>query len=93
MAERKVESLCFPAGSASSPVGDLLTAKLREGVQKVLAAAIEEGVAGYVAARRRLRDPDGHRQVGRNGHLPTRNILTSVGPPDVTCALHRNLVT
>lgn len=84
MAERDAESFSFPAGSASSPVGDLLTAKLREGAQKMLAAAIEAEVAEYLAARVHLTDAAGHRQIVRNGHLPTRSILTGVGAIEVT---------
>jgi transposase-like protein len=60
-------------------VGDLLTAKLRLGAQQMLATAIEEEVATYLAARSHLRDHAGHQQVVRNGHLPTREILTGVG--------------
>jgi len=84
MSERNAESFSFPAGSAGSPAGDLLTAKLREGAQKMLAMAIEEEVAGYLAVRSHLRDQDGHRQVVRNGYLPTRSILTGVGAIEVT---------
>src|SRR5208282_926377 len=58
--------------------------KLREGAQKMLAAAIEEEVADYLAARSPLRDDAGHRQVVRNGHLPKREILTGVGAIEVT---------
>ena len=82
MAKRTADSLVFPAGT--SPAGDLLTAKLHEGAQKMLAAAIEEEVADYLAARTHLTDDAGRRQVVRNGHLPTRNILTGVGVIEVT---------
>ncbi len=82
MAERNPESLVFPV--PGSPTGDLLTAKLREGAQKMLAVAIEEEVGEYLAARNHLRDPAGRQQVVRNGHLPTREILTGVGPLQVS---------
>jgi putative transposase len=82
MRERNPESFAFPAGA--SPVSDLLTAKLREGAQKMLASAIEEEVAEYLATRSQLRDHAGRQQVVRNGHLPTREILTGVGAVAVT---------
>jgi len=44
MGQANAESLVFPV--PNSPIGDLLTAKLREGAQKMLASAIEEEVAG-----------------------------------------------
>jgi putative transposase len=82
MREPNPESFMFPAGS--SPAGDLLTATLRQGAQKMLATAIEAEVAAYLGARMHLTDAAGHRQVVRNGHLPKRSLLTGVGPIDVT---------
>lgn len=82
MAQRNPESFAFPV--PASPAADVLTAKLREGAQKMLATAIEEEVAQYLAARTHLTDERGRRQVVRNGHLPTRSILTGVGPLEVT---------
>lgn len=82
MSQRNPESFAFPV--PASPAADVLTAKLREGAQKMLATAIEEEVAQYLAARIHLTDDAGRRQVVRNGHLPTRSILTGVGPIEVT---------
>ncbi len=84
MVERNTESFCLPASSVGSPVGDVLTATLREGAQKMLATAIAEEVATYLVARSHCKDPAGRQQVVRNGHLPTREILTGVGPIAVT---------
>jgi len=89
MVKRNAEALSFPAGTAhsegnSSPAGDLLTETLRAGAQRMLATAIEAEVAAYIAARSHLTDEAGRRQVVRNGHLPTRSILTGVGPIAVT---------
>ena len=58
---------------------DALTEILRAGAQKMLAAAIEQEVSSYVAARSGLLDEDGHRLVVRNGFLPERGIMTGVG--------------
>ena len=56
-----------------------LTEILRAGAQKMLAAAIDQEVASYVAARSGLMDESGHRLVVRNGFLPEREIMTGIG--------------
>lgn len=58
---------------------DALTEILRAGAQKMLAAAIEQEVASYVAERSGLVDESGHRLVVRNGFLPEREITTGIG--------------
>jgi len=75
-----------PIAEGSSGLGtprDMLTEILRAGAQKMLAAAIEQEVAGYVAERVGLLDEGGHRQVVRNGFLPEREIMTGVGTVSV----------
>jgi transposase-like protein len=88
MVKANPDLLVFPvAADASlgvSPAADLLTRTLREGAQKMLASAIEAEVAEYLALRFAVVNDRGHRQVVRNGHLPTREILTGVGPIQVT---------
>jgi len=73
--EHSGKLVAFPQESAK----DVLTEVLREGARKMLATAIEEEVAGYVAARAQLVDAGGHRCVVRNGHLPARTIQTPLG--------------
>ncbi|MDA1248566.1 MAG: transposase, partial [Planctomycetota bacterium] len=58
---------------------DALTEILRAGAQKMLAAAIEQEVASYVAERAGLLDAGGHRLVVRNGFLPERDLMTGIG--------------
>jgi putative transposase len=54
---------------------------LREGARRMLQDAIEAEVADYVEEHQRERDPgSGHRLVVRNGALPAREILSSLGP-------------
>ena len=65
--------------SGSDTPRDALTEILRAGAQKMLAAAIEQEVSGYLAERVGLLDEDGHRLVVRNGFLPERGIMTGVG--------------
>jgi len=62
---------------------DVLTDILRQGAQEMLAAAIENEVAQYIADRERLRDTSGHRLVVRNGYLPGRTIQTGIGAVEV----------
>lgn len=49
----------------------------------MLAEAIENEVAQYIAAHADERDDVGHRLVVRNGHTPVRSIQTGVGPVSV----------
>ena len=62
---------------------DVLTDILRQGAQEMLATAVENEVAQYIADYERLRDASGRRLVVRNGHLPARTIQTGVGPVEV----------
>jgi len=68
----------------TTPPRDILTEILRCGAQRMLATAIENEVAEYLAAHREQLDARGHRLVVRNGHMPTRTILTGLGPVGVT---------
>ena len=56
----------------------------RAGARRALQQAIEDEVAQYVDAHRDHRDEAGRRLVVRNGHKPTRTILSGVGPIQVT---------
>jgi transposase-like protein len=54
---------------------------LREGARRMLQEAIEVEVADYVDQHQGERGPDsGQRLVVRNGRLPAREILSSLGP-------------
>ena len=58
---------------------DILTDILRRGAEEMLAMAIENEVAEYIARHAHLRDGEGRRLVVRNGHLPARTIQTGIG--------------
>jgi len=58
---------------------DILTDILRRGAEEMLAMAIENEVAEYIARHAHLRDSEGRRMVVRNGHLPARTIQTGIG--------------
>ena len=52
---------------------------VREGARRMLAAALEAEVAGYVEALAGELDEEGHRLVVRNGHAEARTITTGAG--------------
>jgi putative transposase len=79
MQEATAETLSLPVPAAA----DVLTSVLRQGAQRMLAQAIEAEVQEYLAQRASLVNESGHRQVVRNGYLPTRTLLTGVGPMEV----------
>jgi putative transposase len=78
-----------PATSVSVPMpvetaiastgGSLIDEIVREGVRRMLAAALEAEVAAYIAAHADQLDERGRRQVVRNGRAEPRQLLTSAG--------------
>ena len=60
-------------------VRDVLTEIAREGARKMLAKALEDEVAAYVAAAAGERGEDGRRLVVRNGHAEEREVQTGLG--------------
>ena len=68
-----------------APSRDVLTDILRDGAQRLLGQAIEAEVADWIELHADVVDDSGRRQqVVRNGHHPTRTLVTGVGPVDVT---------
>jgi transposase-like protein len=61
----------------------VLTEVLRNGAQRMLAAALEAEVESYLAQHADARDEAGHRLVVRNGRCPERAIQTGLGPIEV----------
>ena len=57
---------------------------VREGARRMLAVALEEEVAAYVAAHAGELDEHGHRLVRRNGHARKRVLITGAGQVPVT---------
>ena len=58
---------------------DVLTHILRNGAQDMLAKAVQDEIAVYLAERSDLVDEQGHQFVVRNGYLPERKIITGIG--------------
>jgi transposase-like protein len=56
---------------------------VREGTRRMLAAALEEEVAAYIAAHAGERGEDGRRLVVRNGHARPRQVTTAAGAVEV----------
>jgi putative transposase len=56
---------------------------VREGARRMLAAALEEEVAAYIAAHAGERDENGRRLVVRNGHARPRQVTTVAGAIEV----------
>jgi transposase-like protein len=50
----------------------------------MLAQAIDGEVDGWIERHAALKDARGHQQVVRNGHHPTRTLVTGVGPVEVS---------
>lgn len=88
MTQTTTESIPFPSppealdGAGRVP-DDPLTACLRDGARRMLIQAIEAEVAQWVEERSHLVDPDGRRQVVRNGYADERTIVTGLGPMQV----------
>jgi transposase-like protein len=57
---------------------------VREGARRMLAAALEQEVAAYIAAHAGERDEEGRRLVVRNGHARPRQVTTVAGAVEVT---------
>jgi transposase-like protein len=74
---------CFPT-AADPSVDDPLTDVIRRGARTLLAQAVEAEVEQWIADRVHLTDGQGHRQVVRNGYARPRNIVTGIGPVEVT---------
>ena len=53
---------------------------LRDGARRILQEAIENEVLEYVQKFQEMKDDMNKRLVTRNGHLPSRDILTGIGP-------------
>ena len=60
-------------------IDDPLTEILRQGARRLLSAALEAEIDGFLHQYRELQDHSGHQRVVRNGYLPEREIQTGIG--------------
>lgn len=65
-------------------VSSALETVLREGARKMLQEAIEAEVDDFINFYKDRRDPNGKRLAVRNGYMPERDLLTSMGPVKLT---------
>jgi putative transposase len=70
-------------GAAREDLAASLDEIVREGARRMLAAALEEEVAAYIAAHAAERDKGGRRLVVRNGHARPREVTTVAGAIEV----------
>jgi transposase-like protein len=64
--------------------GSLIDEIVRDGARRMLAAALEAGVAAYIAVHSDQLDDSGRRLVVRNGYARARQVLTAAGAVEVT---------
>ena len=83
MHDANTEPIAFPSAPAAA-VDDPLTQVLRQGARKLLAQAVEAEVEQWINDHAHLTDEQGHRQVVRNGHAHPRQVVTGLGPVEVT---------
>src|SRR5438874_6459242 len=69
----------LPDDDARAELTDGLDGIVREGARRMLIAALEAEVDGYVVAFADERDESGRRLVVRNGHAEARTIVTAAG--------------
>ena len=75
MNQATAKVVAFPQESTE----DVLTTILRHGARQMLATAIEAEIQVYLGDRAEVVDAAGHRQVVRNGFLPSRTLQTPLG--------------
>jgi transposase-like protein len=63
--------------------GDSLTEVLRNGARTLLAQAVEAEVREFLAKHSDLKTASGLSRMVRHGHLPTREVMTGIGPVGV----------
>lgn len=66
------------------PSRDVLTEILRDGAQRLLVQAIDAEVDDWIGRHAGLKNERGRQLVVKNGHHPTRTLVTGVGPVEVS---------
>ena len=64
--------------------GDVLSGILRDGAQRLLAQSIDAEIDDWIERHAESKTERGHQRVVRNGHHPTRTLVTGVGPVEVS---------
>ena len=79
MLMRKITSTSAISRSGESSKS-VLEEIVREGARRLLQQAIEQEVVAYLDEQRSERDKEGRQLVVRNGRMPSRPVMTGVGP-------------
>ena len=69
--------------AADAELSNTLDELVAEGARRMLAAALEAEVDGYISSLIHEVDEHGHRLVVRNGHAQPRSLVTGAGPIEV----------
>ncbi len=69
--------------AADAELSSTLDELVAEGARRMLAAALEAEVDGYISNLIHEVDEQGHRLVVRNGHAVARTLVTGAGPVEV----------
>ena len=69
--------------ATSAELSSGLDELVAEGARRMLAAALEAEVDGYISSLTHEVDEHGHRLVVRNGHAEPRTLVTGAGPLEV----------
>jgi putative transposase len=72
-----------PDSAADAELSTTLDELVAEGARRMLAAALEAEVDGYISSLIHEIDEQGHRLVVRNGHAVVRSLVTGAGPIEV----------
>jgi transposase-like protein len=90
MNEGNVSSVLEPVGNAEvlkfgavESARSILDQIVRDGARKMLQAALEDEVNAFLESHSSKVDRAGRRTVVRNGHLPSREIITGAGSLEV----------
>lgn len=75
MSNDNVIELKKPATFIEDPITDIL----RQGARRLLAQALETEIENFICQYKDLTDELGRQRIVRNGHLPERDIQTSIG--------------
>ncbi len=62
---------------------DELSDLVRAGAQRIIRQAVEAELKAFLGEHAGEHDAQGRRAVVRNGYLPSREVLTGVGPVEV----------
>ena len=65
---------------------DELSEVVRHGARQIIRQAVEAELQAFLEEHAAERDGRGRRSVVRNGYLPSREVLTGIGPVRVPCS-------